>query len=70
MYMSTDIDECARGLDDCNDNATCTNTPGSYMCNCFMGFTGDGKSCAREWLTCIILCIMQQPNTEEYVVYK
>ena len=40
-----DIPECERGLDGCDPNATCTNTIGSYVCNCNTGFTGDGFTC-------------------------
>ena len=35
MYTSiifSDIDECAADDDDCNPNAVCTNTPGSFTC--------------------------------------
>ena len=39
-----DIDECS--LDhDCDRNSTCTNSEGSYTCNCDTGFFGNGKSC-------------------------
>ena len=38
-----DIDEC--NWNTCDLNATCTNTIGSYMCDCFSGFSGDGKDC-------------------------
>ena len=41
----TDIPECEREIDDCDANATCTNTFGSYVCNCNTGFTGDGVMC-------------------------
>lgn len=40
----TDIDECAD--DPCDENATCTNTPGSFECACDRGFVGDGMTCA------------------------
>lgn len=39
------MDECALGSDDCHDNATCTNTVGSYTCKCKEGFTGNGVDC-------------------------
>jgi hypothetical protein len=28
------VDECALGLDDCDPNATCTDTAGGYLCTC------------------------------------
>ena len=39
----TDIDECVSSP--CNTNASCTNTPGSFVCICATGFSGDGQSC-------------------------
>ena len=41
-----DIDECAQMIHDCHSNATCTNTPGDFDCDCVPGFTGDGKNCS------------------------
>ncbi|MDI3281758.1 DUF4215 domain-containing protein [Polyangium sp. 15x6] len=40
-----EIDECALGTDNCSDDATCTNTPGSFTCTCNMGYTGNGVVC-------------------------
>ncbi|TNF25765.1 MAG: hypothetical protein EP329_22425 [Deltaproteobacteria bacterium] len=40
-----DVNECTAGLDDCDANATCTNTPGGYTCACDPGFAGDGVTC-------------------------
>ncbi|CAL8305732.1 unnamed protein product [Gadus morhua 'NCC'] len=34
----SDVDECASGLNDCSQNATCNNTWGSYTCVCNDGF--------------------------------
>ena len=42
---NVDIDECARGLSDCDSNAACGNTNGSFTCTCFPGYQGDGKTC-------------------------
>ncbi|XP_064384592.1 deleted in malignant brain tumors 1 protein-like isoform X4 [Halichondria panicea] len=39
-----DIDECEVTIS-CHDNATCSNTNGSYICECNDGFFGDGITC-------------------------
>jgi len=39
-----DVDECTNGSDNCDINATCTNVPGSFTCECNPGFTGDGTT--------------------------
>jgi hypothetical protein len=43
--VCTDVDECANGTDNCHANATCTNTPGSFLCTCLAGYAGDGVTC-------------------------
>lgn len=45
MLSLADIDECAEDTDNCDDNARCINTPGSFQCVCLEGFTGDGLIC-------------------------
>ena len=45
----TDIDECSSEQDfPCDSNANCSNTIGSFICTCLIGFTGDGHSCEGE----------------------
>ena len=44
--VETDIDECATNADTCDASAgMCINTPGSYRCQCFSGYFGDGVTC-------------------------
>ena len=44
ILSSSDINEC--NIDSpCHANATCNNTEGSYICECNIGFTGDGFTC-------------------------
>ena len=38
-----DVDECAVGVHDCQQNANCTNTIGSFTCQCRSGYSGDGR---------------------------
>ena len=45
LFWCADVDECARGEDECSDFAQCFNTVGSYACSCVAGYTGDGRTC-------------------------
>jgi len=45
---TTDIDECALGIDNCASRAnggSCTNSVGSFKCSCINGYSGNGISC-------------------------
>ncbi|WP_434041805.1 MULTISPECIES: LamG-like jellyroll fold domain-containing protein [Sorangium] len=44
----TDVNECALGTDNCDANAACTNTPGSFTCACNAGYEGDGVTCTNS----------------------
>ena len=46
MMICADIDECARGTDNCDPNADCRNTQGSFQCVCREGYEGNGRICA------------------------
>ena len=43
--LSLDINECNMTTIPCDTHAACTNTPGSYSCQCMTGYTGNGTSC-------------------------
>ena len=45
---SGDINECTLGIHNCDINAICTNTPGSYICTCYAGYSGDGFNCIGD----------------------
>ena len=53
----SDIDECLVS-NECDSNASCENTNGSFICQCKIGFTGDGASCLGEYAW-----IKQQDNS-------
>jgi len=41
----TDLDECSTHTHNCDVNADCINTVGSYSCTCKAGYSGDGQTC-------------------------
>lgn len=46
-----DVNECDLKLDNCHPEAVCTNTDGSFTCECRRGFFGDGHhSCTKTWV--------------------
>ena len=40
----TDVNECIMNAQNCDENATCTNTDGSLYCSCNQGFSDNGTS--------------------------
>ncbi|XP_078603390.1 uncharacterized protein LOC144877356 [Branchiostoma floridae x Branchiostoma japonicum] len=61
LFVSTDIDECADGTDNCHAQATCTNTEGSFSCLCGSGYSGDGVACTE---TCGLSAFRHYPQTD------
>ena len=49
LTILADIDECVRGLDDCDIIAVCINLNGTYNCSCMTGYKGNGfeSNCCR-----------------------
>ena len=45
VNILSDINECTRGTDNCDSNADCFNTRGSFQCVCRAGYQGDGRIC-------------------------
>ena len=43
-----DINECTSDTGNCDTNAGCTNTPGSFTCACNQGYSGDGAICVGK----------------------
>jgi hypothetical protein len=48
-HESSDVDECLLDQTECDKNARCINTPGSYSCECLPGYRGDGLNCQRKY---------------------
>ena len=40
------MNECELDIDFCDENASCTNTDGSYKCTCDNEYFSDGRSCS------------------------
>ena len=43
--INTDVNECLTNNGGCHINANCTNTIGSFICECKTGYSGDGFDC-------------------------
>lgn len=49
QFAYVDFDECASPeTNECDPNALCTNTEGSYVCRCVKGYQGDGTNCTGK----------------------
>lgn len=48
--FSLDVDECEIDLAQCGGNAYCTNTIGSFLCTCKLGFAGSDNECIGEYI--------------------
>ena len=53
MVYIPDYNECV--TQPCDSNADCTNTVGSYSCQCRSGYTGDGNTCTGRFILQIII---------------
>ena len=59
-FIHTDIDECTEEKDNCDDDAACTNTEGSFTCLCEPGFSGDGVQCEGKIIVILRFCRINQ----------
>ncbi len=51
--LVSDPIECSIGTDNCDPNAECSNTPGSFTCN--QGYSGGGVNCISELYSILLL---------------
>ena len=45
FFNVIDDNECDGGSHNCHSQAQCTNTDGSFKCNCTTGWQGNGSAC-------------------------
>lgn len=54
----SDIDECKEEMN-CDVNAFCINTDGSFLCHCSEGYTGNGDTCSKLSISLHIMVFVQ-----------
>lgn len=50
FYLCIDINECSDNSDNCDVDAHCNNTVGSYNCTCNPGYIGNGTTCTGKYV--------------------
>ena len=45
VLLFPDVNECTSSENNCDRNANCVNTAGSFTCTCKRGFVGNGVTC-------------------------
>ena len=48
LWSFIDINECTANATHCDVKATCTNTIGSFTCQCNLGYEGNGTHCVGK----------------------
>ena len=60
-----DVNECVTGEHNCDANAACNNTEGSFECTCKPGYSGNGVNCtgdyisAKTWIVLMLRLLIQ-----------
>ncbi|XP_028394541.1 fibrillin-1-like [Dendronephthya gigantea] len=62
MIIGIDIDECCFN-DTCHVKATCSNTPGTFVCTCFEGYEASGVYC-KDINECEHVNYCKNPNVD------
>ena len=59
MFLTLDINECLNNP--CHEYANCTDSHGSFDCDCYDGFSGDGFSnCTSKAMVSLIMLLNNQ----------
>ena len=75
LYFFADVDECSLKTHDCDANAICSNTVGSFTCKCNGSalYYGDGKTCShhRKWaVTYFLMKLINASMLILWVIYN
>ena len=62
-YVYLDADECSLGLDNCHDNASCTDIKDGFICTCNTGYTGNGTHCESKLFHSVSCTTMMMLST-------
>ena len=54
------MDECADKTHDCDMNADCNNTLGSYECSCKDGYHENGTNCSGNLFSHFLRCLLSK----------
>ncbi len=65
-WSFSDVDECQNEEHNCDVNARCNNTFGSFNCTCLQGYVGNGVNCSGKaalntcgfFLSCLTLIML------------
>ena len=58
LFWYTDVDECSEGLDNCDENANCTNLDDGFTCTCQSGYSGSGTFCSGMQFTLLYILLL------------
>ena len=58
FFSPTDVNECTDSSHNCHQDATCTNTNGSFTCQCTTAYSGNGTAC--QGIDCWARLLCQQ----------
>ena len=70
-FSLLDIDECKLNTDECDINASCIDTEGSYQCTCNSGYQGTGLTCAGKGVLQVVrnyhkTCTVKSCNIQQF----
>ena len=59
FFLFLDINECTSNQHNCDVNAYCTDTVGSFNCTCNPGYIGNGALCTGKHLIIFVVSFLK-----------